>query len=183
MKKTTQKKNRSARRTQMAVAATATIMAVPMLGMPAKGMAQTAGPLGGPAGGPTPSNDAMKVYKFFDTAHKIAGTYTIAGIDNKHVVFQKSNGELFFLDQSGNMQLLSALTFSREKLKGTSKTQGTSASGIKSLDATWLKDHRVDGNVTLLGEDASGRDLVKTNRGETVYLNPTTGDFVPVVLK
>jgi len=197
MKKSALKKKRIANRSKMAIAATATMMAVPMLGIPVNLKAQSVDknpslqhPLGPANPGQQPSSPHLK---FADIAQKLPSSYSIAGIDGEHLVFRKTGGELFYLDEAGDMKFVSAgeyykyegvkssAEYLRKKLPGKMKSGTITIQRIK-FDDLYLKDKGMYGKVTFLGEDAGGHDVIKTSSGQTVYLDPVTGDFVPVSL-
>ncbi len=195
MKKSALKKIRSSKRSNMAIAATAALATVPMLSNPASVRAQAPS---------TPGTMTPRIHtiskqptylKYSNVTVKIAGTYSIAGIDGQNIVYRKADGEFFFIDPAtGDMKFVSAAEFSkyetvkntgeylRKKLPGKMKSGTITVSRIKFDDA-WLKGHNEYGSVTFLGEDASGHDVLKTSSGQTVYLDPATGDFVPVSTK
>jgi len=188
MKKSALKKKRITNRSKMAIAATATMMAAPMIGIPVRGMAQ----LGEKDGSVVLSKNAaikqpgtLTYLKFSDMAQKLPSTYSIAGIDGEHIVYKNSRNEIFYIDPAtGDFKYVSAGVFQKYKdISSTRMVQSKiagKAEPIKFNDA-WIKDHKA-GNVAILGEDAGGHIIMKNSVGETVYLSPLTGDFVPVNL-
>lgn len=204
MKKSTSKKNRTANRAK--IAATSAMMAVPMLGVSVNAHAQAG--VTTTLTTKTNVNDVNKFaanYKWSDRVAKIMGTYSIAGIEDQQIVYRKSGGGYFFLDpNTGDMKTVSSVEFdkwgsistnadqsayTRKKLPGKMKSgtitvtrDAPSSVGAQYTD-DWLKDHREAGNVTILGVDEAGHDVLQTSSGQTVYLDPTTGDFVPVSTK
>jgi hypothetical protein len=99
---------------------------------------------------------------------KLSGTYTILGVNGGHTIYAGPNGTYFYIDPAtGDQKMLStqwydkwssSVTFGREKLKGTSQS------------------------VAIVGVDQAGNVIQKNARGETFYLNQSTGDFVFVKL-
>ncbi|HZK76277.1 MAG TPA: hypothetical protein VFD13_05145 [Candidatus Kapabacteria bacterium] len=203
MKKSALKKNRISNRSKMAIAGTATMAALPMLGVPIPAKAQHPG-----VTTTIPSGDRTVIkqgqyLKYADQFVKMGGTYSIAGVNGEHIVYRKAGGEYFFIDPStGDMKFVSASNFdkwplknagtldsyTRKKLPGKMKSGSITitrdaASGSEAgeqFSNEWLKDHREDGSVKILGVDAAGHDVLQTSNGETVYLDPRTGDFVSV---
>ena len=196
MKKSALKKKHAANRSKMAIAATATMMAVPMLGISVNVKAQSVDKnptITAHTGITDKQPSSLTTIKFSEMFQKMTGSFSIAGIDGEHLVFRKAGGELFYLDEAGDMKFVSAGEFSkyepiknradylRKKLPGKMKSGTITISRIK-FDDMWLKDHNEYGSVALLGEDAGGHIIMKNSAGETVYLSPLTGDFVPVYL-
>jgi hypothetical protein len=101
-------------------------------------------------------------------AVKLPGTYTILGVNGGHTIYAGPDGKYFYVDPAtGDQKMLStqwydkwhsSVTYGREKLKGTSQA------------------------VAIVGVDQAGNVIQKNARGETFYLNQSTGDFVFVKL-
>ena len=187
MKKSALKKIRVSKRSKMAIAAASTMMAVPMLGLPPSVMSQPPTKPGPMTPGIHTTVKNAAYLKYSEMFQKIVGTYSIAGIQGQHLVFRKAGGEFFFIDPgTGDMKFVSAAEWMKYKTLAGAKAwpikYGGNSQTIK-LDALWLKQRQAFGNVTLLGEDASGHDVIKISSGQTVYLDPSTGDFVPVSSK
>jgi hypothetical protein len=206
MKKSTLKKDRTAKRAKLAVAAASAMMAVPMLGAPATANAQAGISTTTTMTGVSSTIKSPANLKWSDRVIKIAGTYSIAGVEDQQIVFRKAGGGYFFIDpESGDMKAVSPMVFDkwapiknsadlgaylRKKLPGKMKSGQITVSRGAPTDPAgaqfsddWLKDHREAGNVTILGVDDAGHDVLQTSSGQMVYLDPTTGDFVPVVSK
>ncbi len=140
------------------IATAAVALSAPLL-FPASGLMAQKDP-----NAPTHRAETVHLYlKFADRFVKLHEIYSIIGFEDHHALFKNTKGEYFYIEPStGNMKFLSpgvpttqrALTFGREKLKGSSI------------------------QVTLVGVDAAGHLVQKNSRGELFYLHHETGDMV-----
>jgi hypothetical protein len=173
VKKKQSQKNRN---TKAAIAAT--IMAVPIFGMPSKGLTQVKGA----TESSTEKAATTHLYLKYEAAfEKHKGDLWIAGVGDGHSIYQNARGEYFYIDPStGDMKFLSSDYFikgesSQRKAfvlphvleKSGTISSKSSSSGIKR-----------DSKVTLLGVDQMGNVIQENSKGEKFYLNTKTGDMV-----
>jgi hypothetical protein len=172
MKKTTTKKNRS---TKAAVAAT--MMAVPILTMPATGIAQKSS--GASATASTSAQIKTPVFKFESAFEKQRGDLWIAGVGDGHTIYENSRGEYFYIDpNTGDMKTVTGKHFDKVEihLNRSSKVKWTSdLDGVKGESTDGIKG---ESKVKLVGVDAQGNVIQTNSRGEKFYLNTVTGDMV-----
>jgi len=174
------KQSKKNRNTKAAIAAT--IMAVPIFGMPSKGLTQVrTTTVETPAKG-----SRSKVFlKYEAVLEKHKGDVWIAGVGDGHTIYQNSRSEFFYIDpNSGDMKFLSSDYF----VKGESKDDK------KNTKATFVLPHvleksgsinrsgggtiKMEAKVTLLGVDEKGNVIQENSKGEKFYLSTTTGDMV-----
>lgn len=171
MKKTQSKKNRN---TKAAIAAT--IMSVPIFGMPSKGLTQVRSQVEAPA---KASSDKvfLKHEKVFDK-HK-GGIY-LAGVGDGHTIYMDDRGDYFYIDPAtGDMKPVSDDYF----IKGESTQRKAfvlphvleKSGTINSRSSAAQKVHF---KVSLLGVDQKGNVVQQNSKGEKFYLDTKTGDMV-----
>ena len=171
--------SKTSRNTKAAIAAT--IMAVPIFGMPSKGLTQvrttTETPMEGKA--------VKTLWKHSAVLEKHKGDIWLAGVGDGHTIYQNSQSDFFYIDpNTGDMKFLSNDYF----YKGDSKdTKG-------STRKTFVLPHvleksgtasrsggghiKMEAKVKLLGVDNKGNVINENSKGEKFYLNQTTGDMV-----
>ena len=94
--------------------------------------------------------------KFAERYTKHKSTYTIAGTDREHPIYQNARGEYFYLDPAtGDMIFVAPDAFVK-----------------------WREVVKVGEQVTILGFDEAGHVLQQNARGEMFYLDPGTGDMI-----
>ena len=152
------------RRVKAAVAAT--LMAMPMLSSPGVSYGQK--------GTPAPQTKAAYegYLKFSDSFHKHKGDLWLAGVGDGHTIYEKSNGEMFYIDgQTGDMKEVSSDVFHKGETKDDKK-----ASGYEKQH-TYIKLDGVKGEskVKLLGVDANGDVVHQKPNGEMFTVNKKTG--------
>ena len=175
MKKSQSKKSRN---TKAAIAAT--IMAVPIFGMPSKGLTQvrtaTESPMKGTAG---------KVFlKHSAVFEKHKGDVWIAGVSDGHSIYQNSRGDIFYIEPStGDMKFLSDEYFVKGESKDDKKNKRTfvlphvlEKSG--TINRSGGGHIKMEMKVTLLGVDEKGNVIQQNAKGEKFYMNLTNGDMV-----
>jgi hypothetical protein len=174
MKKTSKKQNRNAK-----AAVAATMMAMPILSMPAIGIAQKS-PTTTETTTTTTTTTRIKspIFKFESVLEKHKGDLWIAGIGDGHTIYENSRGEFFYIDPStGDMKMVTGKHFDKVEIRNLRyvKVKDASVDGadIKSTGAE--KQH---GKITLVGVDAQGNVIEMNSRGEKFYLNTVTGDMV-----
>jgi hypothetical protein len=167
------KKKTTQRRAKAAVAAT--LMAVPMLSSP--------GVIYGQKGAPPPSSAEMKstdmhkmpntYLKFSEVMEKHKGDLWLAGVGDGHTIYQKQNGEMFYIDtKTGDMKELSNKVF----MKGESKDDKRSIDG-GMIKGEYIKFDGIKGEskVKLLGVDAKGNVVHQKPNGEKFIVDEATG--------
>ncbi len=167
------KKKTIQRRAKAAVAAT--LMAMPMLSSP--------GVTYGQKGAPPPSTTEMKstdmhmkmpthYLKYSDSFEKHKGNLYLAGVGDGHTIYQKENGDMFYIDtKTGDMKEVSSKVFHKE-----------SPILLKNVDGGNIKGeyHKFDGvkgesKVKLLGVDAKGNVVHQKPNGEKFIVDESTG--------
>ncbi len=111
--------------------------------------------------------------KFAERYHKESSTYTIAGTDKEHTVYQNAGNEYFYLDPAtGDMIFLAPDTFFKWR-------QAAAEAPTVVRQKMW-KQTAVKGGeqVTVLGFDREGHLVQQNVRGEAFYLDPNTGDMI-----
>ena len=156
MKKNNSTSSGSAHSKAMVAAA---VIGLPLAGLPSTAIAQDATRL------PTTSTSTISPLQLQLTvklSEKDLIQATIMGIYDGKTVYTNTRGEYFYLQPTtGDFQYLT-------------KTQTTTF--LRSAGSL-LDKHRTS-TVTILGIDASGNVIQRNSRGETFYLNSTTGDMV-----
>ena len=125
----------------------------------------------------TPTTESAQSYlKFSDSFEKIKGDFWIAGVGDNHVIYQRPNGEYFYIDeQTGDIKQLP----SDGSHKTTMPDQGARVSKVDSF--TWKMSFvkfdgaEGDSKVTLLGVDANGDIVNQRANGEKFTVNRKTG--------
>lgn len=169
------RQSRTSRNTKAAIAAT--IMAVPIFGMPSKGLTQVRSATEAPTKG-TAGKVFMKLSAVLDK-HK--GDVWLAGVGDGHTIYQNSRSEFFYIDpNTGDMKFLSKDYFHKEPFGSTKKTfvlphvlekSGT----MNRSDGGHIK---MEAKVKLLGVDEKGNVIQQNSKGEKFYLSLTNGDMV-----
>lgn len=111
--------------------------------------------------------------KFAERYHKESATYTIAGTNKQHTVYQNARNEYFYLEPAtGDMIFLAPDAF----LKWSAAT----AEAAPAVRQKMWKQTVVKGGeqVTVLGFDREGHLVQQNVRGEAFYLDPKTGDMI-----
>ena len=149
------------RRTKAAVAAT--LMAVPMLSSPGVTYGQKGAP---PSTTEMKSTDMHKMpsnyLKFSEVMEKHKGDLWLAGVGDGHTIYQKQNGEMFYIDtKTGDMKPVSSDVFH----KGETKDKKTHS---YEKQQTYIKFDGIKGEskVKLLGVDAKGNVVHQKPNGE-----------------
>lgn len=155
-------------------------MAVPIFGMPSKGLTQvrttTESPMKGTSG---------KGYlKHSAVLEKHKGDVWIAGVSDGHSLYQNSRSEIFYIDpNTGDMKFLSADYFVKGESKDDKKNTRTfvlphvlEKSG--TISRSGGGGVKMDMKVTLLGVDEKGNVIQQNSKGEKFYLSLTNGDMV-----
>ena len=175
MQKKTSKKTGHAK-----AAVTAALMAVPIFGMPSKGLTQIKG---NAETTELMRKDAQKMpkdyLKFSSSFEKMKGGSWIAGVGDGHTIYENSRGEMFFMDpNTGDMKSVSSDYFI--KMQGNRKAFVLPHVLEKSgtIGVTDMQKHESKDAVSLLGVDEAGNVIQQNKRGEKFYLNTTTGDMV-----
>lgn len=179
MKKTTSKKTSHAK-----AAVTAALMAVPVFGMPSKGLTQVKG---NSETTELTRKDAQKMpkdyWKYSSSFEKFKGGTWIAGVGDGHTIYENSRGEFFYIDaETGDMKTLtndfvikghmnSAKAF---VLPHVLEKSGRMASQTEGESPAF----KMQNKVTLLGVDTAGNVIQENSKGERFYLNTSTGDMV-----
>ncbi|HEY6172245.1 MAG TPA: hypothetical protein VIX80_08310 [Candidatus Kapabacteria bacterium] len=158
------KKKTTERRVKAAVAAT--LMAMPMLSSPGVSYGQK--------GTPAPQTKAAYegYLKFSDSFHKHKGDLWIAGVGDGHTIYEKPNGEMFYIDtKTGDMKEVSSKVF----MKHTPDAKSVEGGYIKQ--ETYIKFDGVKGEskVKLLGVDAKGNVVHQKPNGEKFIVDEATG--------
>lgn len=151
------------RRTKAAVAAT--LMALPMLSSP--------GVTYGQKGTPAPQTKAAYegYLKFSSVMEKHKGNLYLAGVGDGHTIYQKENGEMFYIDtKTGDMKSVSSDVFH----KGETKDKKTHS---YEKQQTYIKFDGIKGEskVKLLGVDANGDVVHQKPNGEKFIVDEATG--------
>jgi len=113
MKKTTNNKKRNAK-----AAVAATMMAVPILSMPAQGIAQkTPATTETTTSTTAPTKPPRFVFKFESAFEKMKGDLWIAGVGDGHTIYQNSRGEYFYIDpNTGDMKTVTGKHFDKVEI-------------------------------------------------------------------
>lgn len=153
------------------VALAATMMTIPMVAAPQKASAQEAktdAPL------MTKRAESVHLYlKYSDMMEKHKGGVEIVGVEDRHVVYKNTAGDLFWIDPAtGDQRSLSSDYYM--KIKSNRSSGYMKYHGIKGES----NEHKQESKVTLLGVDAKGNVVQQNARGEKFYLNASTGDMV-----
>lgn len=171
------KKKTTQRRAKAAVAAT--LMAVPMLSSP--------GVIYGQKGAPAPSTTEMKstdmhikmsnnYLKFTSVMEKHKGDLWLAGVGDGHTIYEKSNGEMFYIDtKTGDMKEVSSKVFHKH-------SPDLGRRDAKSVDGGMIKGEYIkfdgikgESKVKLLGVDAKGNVVHQKPGGEIFIVDESTG--------
>ncbi|MCE7902439.1 MAG: hypothetical protein DYH20_07220 [Gammaproteobacteria bacterium PRO9] len=162
-------RRRSPKKSKVAVAAA--LAAVPMFATPGITYGQRAARMPAPA-----TESAQSHLKFSDSFVKIKGDFSIAGVGDNHIIYQRPNGEYFYIDeQTGDIKQLP----SDGPRKMTTADQGARAAKVDSF--TWKMSFvkfdgaEGDSKVTLLGVDANGDIVNQRANGEKFTVNRKTG--------
>ena len=84
--------------------------------------------------------------------------FNVVGESDRHTILKSETGELFYFDTIGNRKVLPSLPLP--------KTIGA----------------KVDGKVSAVGIDEQGNTFLKNGQGKLFYLDPMTGNLIPVNL-
>jgi hypothetical protein len=99
----------------------------------------------------------------------------IVGMKNGTPIYKNPNGEFFTLNSTtGDKEYIKPEEFA--SLKFHIKFDSPAAN--KTASFTWKCAIADVQSVTVLGIDKEGHTIQKNSRGESYYLNPTTGDMV-----
>ena len=124
------------------------------------------------AGRPAPSLTVCCI-KFAERYSKQKSSYTIVGTDKEHPIYQNARGEYFYLDPStGDMIFVAPDAFIKWR---PAAAEAPSPAQQKMMKQSTLKGGE---QVTILGIDQAGNVVQQNVRGETFYLNPSTGDMI-----
>ena len=111
--------------------------------------------------------------KFAERYQKESATYTIAGTDKEHTVYQNARNEYFYLEPAtGDMVFLAPDAFVKWR---PAAVEAPPASQQKMWKHTVVKGGE---QVTVLGFDREGHLVQRNVRGEAFYLDPNTGDMI-----
>lgn len=111
--------------------------------------------------------------KFADRYDKEASRFTIVGTDKEHTIYRNSRNEYFYLDPAtGDMTFVAPDPYMK---MGERAARSPSRAAPQPLNPVEWKNA---GEVTILGVDAGGHVIHQNARGETFYLDPSTGDMV-----
>jgi hypothetical protein len=167
---------RSRRRTLSNATIAATVLAVPMLSAASPALARSSRPSAAPAMSRSFLQSVVAQLKYADVCLKLAGTFTIVGLDKGHTIYKNAATEgYFYLDPAtGDMKVVSSETYIKQF------HTLTKATGQAFLKMTKLDSIKMGGNVKLLGVDAQGHVVQQNSRGEKFYLDAQTGDMVRV---
>jgi hypothetical protein len=107
-------------------------------------------------GSPTLSRD-LCCLKFAERYTKVRTSYTLIGLDDGHTIYQNARNQYFYLDPAtGDMVFVEPVKFMKQREGATENVA----------------------QVTVLGIDAAGHVIQTNTRGESFYLEPSTGDMV-----
>lgn len=161
------KKNRN---TKAAIAAT--ILSVPIFGMPSKGLTQE-----GKVQTPTKASQTKIYLKFEAKFDKHKGDIYLAGVGDGHTVYQNARGDYFYIEPAtGDMKSLSDDYFI--KGESTQRKSFVLPHVLEKSGRVSSSTIKMESKVTLLGVDAKGNVVQKNSKGETFYLDTKTGDMV-----
>ena len=150
---------RSRKRTLSNATIAATVLAVPMLSATSPALARSSRPPAGPALSRSFSQAVAAHLKYADVCLKLAGTFTIVGLDNGHTIYKNARGGYFYLDPAtGDMKAVSSETYFKFHTL-------TTATG-PFLKMTKLDSIKMGGNVKLL-RTAAVRSSITTPRPAT----------------
>jgi outer membrane protein assembly factor BamB len=108
--------------------------------------------------------------KFSDVMEKHKGDLWLAGVGDGHTIYQKSNGEMFYIDtKTGDMKEVSADAFH----KGESKEKKTNA--YHKMEYIKFDGIKGESKVKLLGVDANGDVVHQKPNGEKFIVDEATG--------
>lgn len=174
------KKKTTQRRTKAAVAAT--LMAMPMLSSPGLIYGQKGAP-------PTEVGTKAMIksspdmyWKFSENFHKHKGDLWLAGVGDGHTIYEKPNGEMFYIDtKTGDMKEVSSKVFHKAVIPGVSHGRPQDKAD-KSVDGGMIKGEYIkfdgikgESKVKLLGVDANGDVVHQKPNGEMFTVNKKTG--------
>lgn len=111
--------------------------------------------------------------KFAERYSKEKSSYTIVGTDKEHPIYQNARGEYFYLDPAtGDLIFVAPDAFI--------KLRPATLEARSPAQQRMVKQIVVKGGeqVTILGIDQAGHVVQQNVRGETFYLNPSTGDMI-----
>ena len=112
--------------------------------------------------------------KFAERYQKESATYTIAGTDKEHKVYQNARNEYFYVEPAtGDMVFLAPEAF--VKWRPAVVEAPPAAQQQKMWKQTVVKGGE---QVTVLGFDREGHLVQRNVRGEAFYLDPKTGDMI-----
>jgi hypothetical protein len=96
-------------------------------------------------------------FKFAERFWKDRTSYTLIGIDDGHTIYQNARSQYFYLDPAtGDMIFVEPVKFMKQRESAASSA----------------------GQVTIRGVDDAGHVIQTNSRGESFYLEPSTGDMV-----
>lgn len=170
------KKKTTQRRAKAAVAAT--LMVMPMLSSPGVIYGQKGTPATTEVGTKAIMKSSPDLYmKFSENFEKHKGDLWLAGVGDGHTIYEKSNGDMFYIDtKTGDMKEVSSKVFAKHtpdiRRKGTKSDDG---GYIKQ--ETYIKLDAVKGEskVKLLGVDAKGNVVHQKPNGEIFIVDESTG--------
>jgi len=111
--------------------------------------------------------------KFAERYQKESSTYTIAGTNKQHTVYQNARNEYFYLDPAtGDMVFLAPDAFVKWR---PAAAEAPSVARQKMWKHSVVKGGE---QVTVLGFYREGHLVQRNVRGEAFYLDPSTGDMI-----
>ncbi|MFL5403976.1 MAG: hypothetical protein ACJ8BF_14315 [Gemmatimonadales bacterium] len=95
--------------------------------------------------------------KFAERFTKVRASYTLIGMDDGHPIYQNARSQYFYLDAAtGDMIFVEPVKFMKQR-------EGAARQAVP---------------VTIRGMDDAGHVIQTNSRGESFYLEPSTGDMV-----
>ncbi len=157
------KKNRHTSRAKKAAVAV-TLLGTPMFATPGFVYGQKADP----ASTSKASRSVNMYLKFTDVFEKYKGDLYIAGVGEGHTIYEKSNGDMFYIDtETGNMKPVSSKVFMKVENSDKRSSSGN----------TYIKFDGIKGEskVKILGVDANGNVVHQKENGDKFTVNLKTG--------
>ncbi len=172
------KKKTTQRRAKAAVAAT--LMALPMLSSPGVIYGQKGAPATTEVGTNVVIKSSPEMWKYSSIYQKIKGDLWLAGVGDGHTIYEKQNGDMFYIDtKTGDMKPVSSDVFHkhfRPNPAGDGTTEQKSTGGGYEKQ-TYVKFDGIKGEskVKLLGVDAKGNVVHQKSNGEIFTVDNKTG--------
>jgi hypothetical protein len=165
------KKKTTQRRAKAAVAAT--LMAMPMLSSPGLIYGQKGAPPTEIGTKEMIKSSPNMYWKFSENFHKHKGDLWLAGVGDGHTIYEKPNGEMFYIDtKTGDMKEVSSKVFMKHTPDNAKSVEGGMIKG-----ETYIKFDGIKGEskVKLLGVDDNGNVVHQKPTGEMFTVNKKTG--------